>query len=433
VKPRVLYVAHNHPDIFPGGAELHALEVYRAVAAGGQFEPYLLACTRQRGRRGHDGTVFRTAGDDRRQTLLYADPLEFDYFFGQSRNRHVTCLHLREFLEALRPDVIHFQHTQHLGYDFVREARNTLPDAAIVYTLHEYLPICHADGQMVRTTDRALCEEESPARCHECFPDYTPAQFFLRKRLIQSHLGLVDLFLAPSHFLLERYAAWGIPRSQLRFLDYGRSPLSPARHPARGSSGSRPRFGFFGQLNPFKGIDVLLEAMAILHDRGRDDLHLFVHGANLDIQEEWFKASLTAQLDRARAAGNVTIVGPYRPHEMAARIQGVDWVVVPSIWWENSPLVIQEAFLHRRPVICSDVGGSAEKVADGVAGLHFRVGDATALADAVVRAATTPGLWERCREGVPPVYSMDEAMAEYAEIYRCLLERRRAGTSAASV
>ena len=53
----------------------------------------------------------------------------------------------------------------------------------------------------------------------------------------------------------------------------------------------------------------------------------------------------------------------------------IDWVVVPSIWWENSPLVIQEAFLHGRPVICSDIGGMAEKVRHGVDGLHFRVGD----------------------------------------------------------
>jgi len=53
----------------------------------------------------------------------------------------------------------------------------------------------------------------------------------------------------------------------------------------------------------------------------------------------------------------------------------VDWVVVPSIWWENSPLVIQEAFAHGRPVICSDIGGMAEKVAHEKNGLHFRAND----------------------------------------------------------
>ena len=68
----------------------------------------------------------------------------------------------------------------------------------------------------------------------------------------------------------------------------------------------------------------------------------------------------------------------------------VDWVVVPSIWWENSPLVIQEAFLHGRPVICSDIGGMAEKVDDGVNGLHFRTGDPRSLAQAIRRATSSP-------------------------------------------
>ena len=60
-----------------------------------------------------------------------------------------------------------------------------------------------------------------------------------------------------------------------------------------------------------------------------------------------------------------------------------DWVVVPSRWWENSPLVIQEAFMHGRPVICSGIGGMAEHVQDRVSGLHFEVGDDQSLADVI--------------------------------------------------
>src|ERR1044071_1235531 len=98
-----------------------------------------------------------------------------------------------------------------------------------------------------------------------------------------------------------------------------------------------------------------------------------------------------------------------------------DWVVVPSIWWENSPLVIQEAFQHGRPVICSDIGGMAEKVAHGVNGLHFRAGDARSLASTIRTAAETPGLWERLREGIQPVYPMATHVAALTEIYDALL------------
>jgi glycosyltransferase involved in cell wall biosynthesis len=65
----------------------------------------------------------------------------------------------------------------------------------------------------------------------------------------------------------------------------------------------------------------------------------------------------------------------------------------------------------------------AEKVADGVNGLHFRAGSATSLADTLRRAVTTPGLWERLRSGVPAVYGIDESAAVLAAVYRALLER----------
>ena len=102
----------------------------------------------------------------------------------------------------------------------------------------------------------------------------------------------------------------------------------------------------------------------------------------------------------------------------------IDWVVVPSRWWENSPLVIQEAFLHGRPVICSDIGGMAEKVTDGVNGLHFRAGDARGLARVIEKAVNTEGLWESLRAGVPEIYDMDDHVASLEQMYGEQLERR---------
>ena len=98
-------------------------------------------------------------------------------------------------------------------------------------------------------------------------------------------------------------------------------------------------------------------------------------------------------------------------------MEHADWIVVPSIWWENSPLVIQEAFMHGRPVICSDIGGMAEKVRDGVDGLHFRANDARSLAATIQRAAGTPGLWEKLRQGIRPVYAMQEHVARLTTLY----------------
>jgi glycosyltransferase involved in cell wall biosynthesis len=423
---KVLYICHNHPSVRPGGAEVYALELYAAMRRAGDFEPFLLAKggpPMSPTGRPHSGTQFGPIDGDPNQALLYTDGYQYDSLFGTMRGKEFYTRHFREFLEAVRPDVVHFQHTLFLGYDLLQEVRNTLPYAPIVYTLHEYLPICHRQGQMVRGPNNDLCLEESPRRCHECFPDVSPQDFFLRKRFIQSHLSLVDLFLAPSRFLLERYADWGVPLAKLRFEEYGRLPSPPALT----SEEDRPRnrFGYFGQLVPFKGVHVLLRAMHLLgREASSPRARLWVHGANLDLQPGDYQNEFTALLEGVK--DSVTVVGRYSHAELPRLMARIDWVVVPSLWSENSPLVIQEAFQHGKPVLCSDVGGMAEKVIDRVSGLHFRVGDPASLAEMMRRAATSPSLWEQLRRGIPSVYGMGDHVAALTEIYSTLLERTAA-------
>jgi glycosyltransferase involved in cell wall biosynthesis len=311
---------------------------------------------------------------------------------------------------------VHFQHTLFLGYDLIRVARNVLgPETPILYTLHEYLPICHHHGQMVRTFDNSPCTHASPRRCHECYPKHSPEDFWRRTQIVKSHFADVDLFLAPSRCLLEKYVDWGIPREKIRFEEYGRKPV--ARVAETGDRSKRNRFGFFGQFTPFKGADVLMEAMAQL--AAGADVRLRLHGANLEYQPAAYQKRFGALL--AQAGDRVEMVGRYAAADLPRLMSEIDWVIVPSIWWENSPLVIQEAFMHGRPVIASNLGGRADKVPDNVNGLHFAVGDATSLARTIERAAATPELWQRLAGGVPPIYDIAEQVGVMEEIYSSLL------------
>jgi glycosyltransferase involved in cell wall biosynthesis len=299
--------------------------------------------------------------------------------------------------------------------------RRVLPDAAIVYTLHEFLPICHHNGQLVRTRSGERCMEASPRRCHECFPEIAPQEFFLRKKFVQTHFDAVDQFLAPSNFLLERYVDWGIPREKIAFEDYGRRRRAPLAGGADSPRRVPNRIGFFGQISHFKGVDVLLRAMRILAEEGVD-AHCWLHGANLDLQPDDFQAEFRELL--AATDGKVTFAGRYEHTDLSRLMAELDWVVVPSIWWENSPLVIQEAFLHGRPVICSDIGGMAEKVAHDVDGLHFRAGDPHALAAVLREAVADPRLARRLRAGIQPIFDMEQHVANLTALYRRLIARR---------
>ena len=99
---------------------------------------------------------------------------------------------------------------------------------------------------------------------------------------------------------------------------------------------------------------------------------LYVFGGNLELQPEPFQQEVRKLI--ISAGRRVRFMGPYRSQELPRLMREVDWVIVPSTWWENSPVVIQEAFFHGRPIITSDIGGMAEKVRDGVDGMHFRAG-----------------------------------------------------------
>jgi glycosyltransferase involved in cell wall biosynthesis len=95
-------------------------------------------------------------------------------------------------------------------------------------------------------------------------------------------------------------------------------------------------------------------------------------------------------------------------------------------------LVIQESFMHGRPVICSDIGGMAEKVSDGVDGLHFRVGDPEDLARVITQAASSTQLWRTLAGGISPIYPMRAHVEELIGLYDELLAQAPVAIGAAS-
>jgi glycosyltransferase involved in cell wall biosynthesis len=424
---KLLFVSSNHPAISLGGLELYVLDLYEAFRNSQEFEPIFLSragAPFSETTRYHAGSPFALVNEDPNQYLFYtdiiADYASYDVLFGKSPVKQVLTRFFRDFLLAQQPDVVHFQHTLFLGYDIVRVTRNTLPDVPIVYSLHEYLPICHRDGQMVRVKNNELCTGSSPRRCNECFPEISPQTFYNRQRFIQSHLSLADQLIAPSEYVRDRYVDWGIPAAKVHVEPQGFSPNGTAVDEAGGDR-PRNRFAYFGQLTPYKGSDVLLEAMEAL---GEDfDGHLWIFGANLDRQLPEFKERFERLLSEKE---NVTFVGQYDRADLGRLMQSIDWVVVPSIWWETGPLTVLEAFQYGRPVICSDIGGMSEKVTDGVNGLHFRRADAEHLAEVMLQAAETPGLWEKLRAGIPPrpPRTMDEHVEALSAIYSRLIAER---------
>ncbi len=318
---RVLYVVPQPPDAAPGrGRGLRAGAVRGdARDSRGSSRPAGADRLQRRPPAGRPPghAVQRRSTATRTSTSSSPRPSTSTSSPSTSRDKALYSRHLTDFLLAQRPDVVHLQHTHFIGLDLLSQIRRVLPDAAIVYTLHEFLPICHRHGQMVRTFSDELCGEASPRRCHECFPEISPQSFFLRERFVKGHFENVDRFLAPSAQLMDKYLRWGIEPERIEVEEYGR--LAPDRRaPDPRQTKSPANIGFFGQLSHFKGAKVMLEAMALLDDDV--DAHLWLHGANLELQTAGVPGGIRRSCSR-QLRDSVTFRGPY-DHARAAEPDG---------------------------------------------------------------------------------------------------------------
>jgi glycosyltransferase involved in cell wall biosynthesis len=406
---KLLFLCHGHPALQAGGTEIAALALFRALREAGA-EGLFVAGVSGLHRPPSPGTPFQAVGDAADEVLVRTEA--FDRFFLSQTDLHGIGLELGRLLEEVRPDVVHIHHPLLIGVETIHLARRLLPEARIVMTLHDYYAICAHEGLM-RTTDGRLCAAASTDACRRCLPDRSATEFRLRELHIRAMYRLVDHFIAPSRFLADRYIAWGLPAERLSVLPNGLAPAAPAPH--RTPAGRRDRFAFFGHINAFKGATVALAASAELSREGVAH-RLSLHGGN-DYQTPEFLARVDALL---AAAPQARYRGRYERAALPSLIAEADWVVMPSVWWENAPLVIQEAFQHRRPVIASAIGGMAEMVRDGVDGLLVPPDDPTALAAAMREAAEDAALWRRLARGIREPVTVERAAEAHLALYRGL-------------
>ena len=384
---RILLIAHGHPTLSPGGAERAAYSLFEHLKTRPEATDAYFAARAPSELIGHDADfgLFRA---QRNEILINLPPV--DPFTHQSLNYDKLRTRIEQLIMQLKPDIIHVHHFVFFGCELFEILKHH--NIPVVLTLHEFIAICHHYGQMVKTTG-GLCRAASAVECSQCFPDLTAGQFFLREQMLKRFLSYVDIFVSPSKFLAKRYINWGIGKT-IRVIENPLAPslLDAARKSAelvdRSMRQTGPiRLGFFGQINQFKGLHVVLEALRLLDDDMRRQLMVGVHGANLELQTSEFQERIKTLLEGL--SSTVSNFGAYDNEDVIELMRQYDRIIVPSVWWENSPVVIQEAQLAGVPLICSRIGGMAEKVNSSMIGSHFEPGSAgnlAALLETLVRS-----------------------------------------------
>jgi len=382
--------------------------------------------------------------------------------FAESHSSPALGQRLAQVLDIVQPDVLHIHNLLNLSLDLPRLARGR--GIPVVATLHDYTLVCPTGGQRVHVAEQHLCREIDTARCARCFAGshfgaqlrfgavvgrpggllaaralgavrrawpgafttlgraaaatgatITAADIEQRLARARQVFDTVDCFVSPSPSLAAEFRALGLPEGKLEVLDYGFQPR--AARAARPPRGGRPlRIGFVGTLVWHKGAHVLLDAARSL-PAGSCEVLLFGDPAIFP--------DYTADLRRRAARLPVEFRGGFARGDAAAVYDAIDVLVVPSLWLENSPLVIHEAFQAGVPVVGSRLGGTADLLRDGVDGLLYEAFSADDLAAALARLIDEPGLLERLAAAAPPVRAIADDARFWEERYAALLGERR--------
>ncbi len=454
-KLKILYVVHGFPPDTWAGTEVYTLNLATEMK-----------------RRGHEVAIFcrvpAESGSDREFAVRET---EFEGLRVMRMTHRLDHASLREsyaqpraeaaFAEVLqseRPDLVHFQHLIHSSIGLVAVAKRAgLPT---LMHCHDYWALC-ARVQLIRP-DGERCEHNMGLGCHACVKgerldsvktweqrtatlgpvldlagrvaesgvlgakvsERARAYRDMRERgpMVLAAFASNDLVISPSRFLRERLLESGaFDSSRFLYSDNGmRTDHVEALEKTRDSNG-RIRVGFIGSLVWYKGVDVLIRAV---NRCAGDKIVLSIYG-DFCPEEDEHHAEL-----QALAGDRVEFCGRFDNAKLSEVYARIDVLAVPSIWFENSPITIHEAYLTRTPVVASDIGGMAEFVRDGVDGLTYRVGDDSALAACLERFANEPNLIDDLSRDFMPIKTIAEDAAVTEARYRSLCTLGRTAGSA---
>jgi glycosyltransferase involved in cell wall biosynthesis len=432
-------------------------------------EQYVLAMAQEMRRRGHAVEIFTLEPDfarddppfEERRDEVEGLPVQRIGYWSRLHPNPVRAEYHQPFvgtrfgawLEERRPDLVHFFHLRYLGANLIEEAsRRGIPT---VVHLMDFWFVCPV--YILMRADGSLCDGP-PQGGMGCFPCVNAdlgrelrgsgvfdevdrlrsstgplqrggdglvslyAGVYERPAYLREALLEADCIVAPSYFLRSVFARNGVPEERIEVRSYGldRRRLQSLEAGRRGSRRDGPlRVGYIGTLSHYKGVHVLIEAL----EHTSAPLEVRIHGRFEDYPE--YSAELRR---RAAEEPRVAFPGPFGVEELGSVLAELDLVVVPSIWFENTPFAVLEAFAAGVPVFATNLGGMSEIVRQEDNGELFERANARDLALRLERLTREPERLERYRAAIEPAKRIDQNADEIENLYQV---RREVAAAAA--
>ncbi|NRT16969.1 glycosyltransferase involved in cell wall biosynthesis/MoaA/NifB/PqqE/SkfB family radical SAM enzyme [Flavobacterium sp. 28A] len=374
----ILKIIHGYPPNYNAGSEVYSQSICNELAKSNKVTVF----TREENPYAKDFTI-RKEEINENLVFYYANNPQ-----GKDGYRHSQLdTNFADLIHEINPDIAHIGHLNHLSTGIIDELNKV--NIPIIFTLHDFWLMCPRGQFLTRSIEKEdnfqLCSGQEDKKCaSDCYEVYFSGKeeertadtenwtSWIRNRMKETKaiIDKVDLFIAPSNYLRDRFIKdFEIPEDKIIYLDYG-FPVEYLTQTEKSKEKTNYTFGYIGTHIPAKGINLLIEAFSRIEAT-----------ATLKIFGRDSGQSTKALKQLSKLSPNpVEFHGEYINHNLANDVfSNIDCIVVPSIWAENSPLVIHEAQSCKVPVITADFGGMKEYVNHKVNGLLFEHRNANSL------------------------------------------------------
>jgi glycosyltransferase involved in cell wall biosynthesis len=334
-------------------------------------------------------------------------PLDLNIYF---KNKDIYQF-ATDFLKNNKPyDLMHIAHSMRLA-PFAQAAL----DFKIPYilTLTDFWTICPRIT-LQTSTDGTLCT--GPERGEAC-ARYCPEMqsTYIKDRLAAANrmLSGAKALISPSKFLAAIFEK-ELPALKVHIIPHGMDLKYIKTNSRKYRPGNKITFSYCGGFSPHKGVHLLLKAFRSLNAKNAE---LKLYGSSF-YEHSYFQLLK----DIAGGDARVHFCGSYTEDHVGDVMSNSDALILPSLWYENYPLVLHEALACNVPVIASNIGGMAEKIKNSINGFTFQVGDEEELAARLKMITDNPeilnGIKEKIKGYVPP--RVEEEAYMYQRLYNTI-------------
>jgi len=330
--------------------------------------------------------------------------VSFDIFDNELLN------FLKNIITKEKYDIVHVAHPMRLGSAVKIAVNAGLP---IVLTLTDFWLICPRG--IAVTSKGELCHNSN--RGSKCAIDCGFPKKKLMDRLASTDeiLKSSDCIVTATRFL-RRIFEINCQDFKAEFIPFGEDYSNVIPNSKKYSEKSEINFGFLSAVQPHKGAHILLDAFKRAN---MDNSRVSIYG-------HYFGESIYyTNLKEKYESNKVQFFGKYIYEDMAKIFNKIDLLVVPSIWWENSPLVLISALAHSVPAIVSNLGGLNDIVKEGTNGFVFEAGSAESLSNVIKNICSDPTILNDVKKSLRHPARIEEQAFEYEKIYIRLLDERK--------